>query len=137
MGVAAGVSAGAVRRWAQAVLEGEGVGAATISVTFLSSQRMRALNRRSLGRDRATDVIAFPLRHPGVVAGDIYICPGVARRSAREADISTRQEILRLVIHGLLHVLGHDHPQGGGRTRSRMWRVQERWVQRLAAGASP
>ncbi len=124
-----------VRHWANAVLEGEGVGAAAISITFLSSQRMRALNRRSLARDRATDVIAFPLHHPGVVAGDIYICPSVARRTAREAGVPVRQETMRLVIHGVLHVLGHEHPEGTARSGSRMWRVQERYVRRLAARA--
>jgi rRNA maturation RNase YbeY len=133
-GDAGGPAAAAVRRWTEAVLDGEGVGAATISVTFLTGPQMRGLNRRTLGRDRATDVIAFPLDHVGRTAGDVYVCPSVARRSAREAGIGEREELMRLVIHGLLHVLGHDHPAGRGRTGSRMWRVQERYVRRLAAG---
>lgn len=115
------------------MLDGEGVDAAAISVTFLSGPQMRGLNRRTMGRDRATDVIAFPLEHVGQTAGDVYVCPSVARRSARQAGIEDREELMRVVVHGVLHVLGHDHPDGRGRTGSRMWRLQERYVRELKA----
>jgi probable rRNA maturation factor len=133
VGRAGGPAPAAVRRWAEAVLDGEGVDAAAISVTFLSGPQMRGLNRRMMGRDRATDVIAFSLDHLGRTAGDVYVCPSVARRSAREAGVEEREELMRLVIHGVLHVLGHDHPDGRDRTRSRMWQLQERYVRALAA----
>ncbi len=116
------------------MLDGEGVTAAAISITFLSGPRMRGLNRRALGRDRATDVIAFPLQHLGIVAGDVYVCPSVARRSALVAGVSEREEVLRLVVHGILHVLGRDHPEGKGRTGSAMWRLQERYVREISSG---
>jgi probable rRNA maturation factor len=45
------------------------------------------------------------------------------------------EELVRLTVHGTLHVLGYDHPDGPGRTRSQMWRRQERHVRRLMAGA--
>ncbi|PYO91296.1 MAG: hypothetical protein DMD66_00070, partial [Gemmatimonadetes bacterium] len=45
-----------------------------------------------------------------------------------------RTELLRLAVHGTLHVLGYDHPEGPGRTRSAMWRRQERYVRRLTQG---
>jgi probable rRNA maturation factor len=92
------------------------------------------LNREHLRRDRPTDVIAFGFRATGrgaPIVGDIYIAPEVARESARANDISVREEVLRLVVHGTLHVLGHDHPESDGRTRSPMWRTQERLVARL------
>lgn len=116
------------------MLDGEGIGFAAISITFLTGPRMRGLNRRTLGRDRATDVIAFPLRHAGSVAGDVYVCPSVASRSARAAGVTEREELLRLVVHGVLHVLGYEHPEGDGRTRSAMWRTQERYVRMLSGG---
>lgn len=113
------------------MLDAEGAGPAAVSVTFLTGPAMRGLNRRTLGRDRATDVIAFRLQHPGTITGDIYICPTAARRSARARRVSAREELLRLVVHGVLHVLGYDHPEGASRTGSRMWGLQERYVRAL------
>ena len=125
-----------VRRAVVGVLNGEGVGAAEVSVTFLSGQRMRALNRRTFGSDRATDVIAFSLPHPGRVVGDVYLCSGVADRSARRLNVSREEELLRLVVHGTLHVLGYEHPDGERRALSLMWRVQERYVRELSTEGS-
>jgi probable rRNA maturation factor len=107
-----------------------------MSVTFLTSPRMRALNRRSLGHDRVTDVIAFRLPHDDQVMGDIYVCPSVARFTARRLGISTREELIRLVVHGTLHVVGFDHPGGARREQSPMWRRQERYVRKLLRDAA-
>jgi rRNA maturation RNase YbeY len=93
---------------------------------------MRALNAGWKGRDRVTDVLAFSLAGPGeIVAGDIYICPWIATREAAARGIPVRRELLRLVVHGVLHVLGHDHPAGEERIASPMWRRQERYLRRL------
>lgn len=90
---------------------------------------MRRLNREWLGHDCPTDVLSFSLTHPdGATSGDVYICPTVAAEAARERAISSREELIRLVVHGTLHVLGHHHPEGSGRMRSVMWRRQERYV---------
>ena len=88
---------------------------------------MRRLNRRATGRRGLTDVIAFTLPQPdGRTLGDVYVCPEAARR---QPDAAT--ELIRLAVHGTLHVLGYDHPEGPGRTRSAMWRRQERYLRRL------
>jgi probable rRNA maturation factor len=93
---------------------------------------MSGLNRRWKGRRAPTDVLAFPLMGPDrSVAGDIYICPWLAARNARDLGIPLRQELARLVIHGVLHVLGYDHPETAGRTASPMWRRQERYLRGL------
>ena len=63
--------------------------------------------------------------------GDVYIAPSVARASARDNGVSVREELVRLVVHGTLHVLGYDHPDSDARTRSAMWKKQERLVRRL------
>lgn len=106
---------------------------ALISVTFLGRDSMRRLNAEHKGHDRPTDVLTFPLAAPGgQVIGDVYICPWVARRQARQLGVPLRQELIRLVVHGTLHALGQDHPEGQERTRSSMWRRQERYVEALA-----
>lgn len=121
-----------VRRVAAAVLQGERRDA-DLSVTFLGPVTMRRLNRRYKGHDEPTDVIAFHLETPdGRTVGDVYLCAAVAARQARRHGVSRREELIRLVVHGILHVLGHDHPRGAGRITSPMWRRQERYVERLA-----
>jgi probable rRNA maturation factor len=121
-----------VRRVVETVLKAERQ-EGLISVTFLGRDSMRRLNAAHKGQDRPTDVLSFPLAGPtGHVVGDVYICPWVARREARSRGISLREELIRLVVHGTLHALGHDHPEGAERTRSGMWRRQERYVEALA-----
>ena len=103
-----------------------------ISVTFLGRDSMRRLNAEHKGHDRPTDVLTFALEAPpGQVMGDVYICPWIAQREARSRGIPLRQELIRLVVHGTLHALGRDHPEGPQRTRSAMWRRQERYVEAL------
>ena len=121
-----------VRRAVETVLRGERRDG-LISITFLGRDAIRRLNAEHKGRNRPTDVLAFPLQGPGgETIGDVYICPAVAREHARALGISARQELIRLVVHGTLHALGHQHPEGAGRTRSAMWRRQERYVEALA-----
>jgi probable rRNA maturation factor len=123
---------GVVRRAVAAVLKGERR-AADISVTFLGSVAMQRMNRKYKRHDRPTDVISFSLPQPdGTLAGDIYLCRGVAAREAHARGIPVRQELLRLVIHGTLHVLGHDHPGDHGREQSPMWTRQERYLKAVA-----
>jgi probable rRNA maturation factor len=106
---------------------------AMISITFLGRDSMRRLNARHQRLDHPTDVLAFSLNGPaGEVIGDVYVCPWVARREARARGIPVREELIRLVVHGTLHALGRDHPEGPERTRSDMWRRQERYVEALA-----
>ncbi len=121
-----------IRRVVETVLKAERR-QGLISVTFLGRDSMRRLNAAHKGHDRPTDVLSFPLVAPGgQIVGDVYICPWVARREAEARGIPLREELIRLVIHGTLHVLGHDHPEGAERTRSGMWRRQERYVEALA-----
>lgn len=121
-----------VKRVTALVLQGE-KRQADISVTFVSGPAIRKLNREWLGHDYVTDVITFPLPGPdGSLAGDVYICPAFARVQAKENGVSLREELVRLVIHGTLHVLGYTHPDGATRLRSAMWRRQERYLKALA-----
>jgi probable rRNA maturation factor len=123
-----------VRWWsaAAAFLEGERR-PALVSVTFLGRDAMRRLNATHKGRDLPTDVLAFAMTDGlGRTVGDVYVCPWVAAREARARGVPLREELIRLVIHGTLHVLGRTHPEGADRTRSAMWRRQERYVGALA-----
>jgi probable rRNA maturation factor len=114
------------------VLAAEGAEAEEISVVFLSDEEIREMNRRFLGRDYATDVLAFPLQEHGEpVVGDVFVGAEQVERQATEHGVPHPEEVLRVVVHGVLHLLGHDHPEGASRTESEMWRRQEALVARL------
>jgi probable rRNA maturation factor len=105
---------------------------AIISVAFVSNRRIATLNRQIMGRTGATDVLALAFRRRSErepVIGDIYIAADVVRMNARAAGIPARQEAARVVLHGLLHTLGFDHPEIA-REKSPMWRTQERLLMR-------
>ena len=131
-GVRAAVSRERMAAAGELVMRAEGAGAGLLSITLLSKPRMAAFNRKHLGHAGATDVISFGFRDPaGAVIGDIYLCPAVAAENARRFGVGVREELLRLVVHGTLHVLGHDHPSGDRRTESPMWKRQERLLARV------
>ena len=115
----------------ESVLRAERVPRALISIAFVANRQIASLNREHLGHAAPTDVISFGFaRHTphGPVVGDIYIAPEVARQNASASGVSAREEIVRLLVHGTLHVLGWDHPNATGRERSRMWKRQEQLV---------
>jgi probable rRNA maturation factor len=133
-GVRVPVSRARVEALVRGVLRAERVGDAFISVAFLSSAAIARLNRAHLNHRGPTDVIAFAHTGGAVTIGDIYICPQVVRRNATTWGTGVREEFARVVVHGVLHVLGYDHPHdASARTGSPMWRRQELLVRRLAA----
>ncbi len=99
---------------------------AEVSVTLVDDAEIKRLNREYLGRDRVTDVIAFSLGSPEEPLGDVYVGADQARRQAEALGVSLTEELVRLAIHGTLHVLGHDHPNSGDRFDSPMYVLQER-----------
>jgi len=122
----------AVRR----ALRADGADRAEISVTLLSDDEIRSLNRTYLERDRPTDVLAFTLDHDPLL-GDVYVGVDRARIQADEAGVSLREELVRLAVHGTLHVLGHAHPEGPERLESPMFAVQERIVREVLDARRP
>ncbi len=121
---------------ARAALRSAHAGRAVLSVTFARDATMARLNRRHLGRRGSTDVIAFAFAPAGTgspLVGDVYVGVDAARRSAAARGIPVGEELVRLVVHGTLHLLGLDHPDDESRVDSDMWRRQERLVKRVLA----
>ncbi len=122
----------AIRRVVGRVLAAEGVSNAHLSIQLVDDVFIKKLNRLFKGAARPTDVLSFDLsgRGPGdFVFADVVVSVQTAHRSAGRLRIRPKQEILRYVIHGLLHLLGYDDLSG--RARQRMWRRQEGFVQEL------
>ena len=122
-----------VRRAARAVLKGEGTKDALLRLIFTGDAAMRKLNARWLGHRTTTDVISFPLGDDGggAVEGEVYVNLDQARRQAREYRVTDRSEIARLVIHGSLHLLGHDDATPA--LRKKMSGLEDRYLGRLGA----
>lgn len=127
-----------VERIVRAVLRAERVRDAELSIAFVSNRAIARLNREHLGHRGATDVISFGLTHGAgaQLAADIYVAPDVAREQARRLGVPVREELARLVVHGVLHAVGYSHPEGysDDRTASPMWRRQEKLLARMLAG---
>lgn len=127
-----------VRDIVRAVCRRERVKDALISVAFVRNSRMARMNREFLGHSGATDVITFEFDgagrqpHAHAIVGDIYIAPDVARENARDHGIGVRTELVRLIVHGTLHVLGYVHDEDIGRMHGDMWRRQEAIVAAIA-----
>jgi len=104
----------ALADWVAAVLArhpGESRG--ELTVRFVDADESRALNRDYRGKDRPTNVLSFPFEAPPGVAlpllGDLVICHPVVAREATEQHKPLAEHYAHLVIHGTLHLLGHDH----------------------------
>jgi probable rRNA maturation factor len=108
-------------------LTGEGVARAELSVSFVTEEEMADLRVRYMAEEGPTDVLSFPLDEAdedGVrVLGDVVIAPAVA---ARNNPADPASEMRLLLVHGILHLLGHDHEVEG--ERAAMWAIQERYT---------
>ena len=93
----------------------------TVSVSVLDHDEMVALNRRFTGRDKDTDVLAFPLDDgetpPDRVVGEIVVCASRALREARARGVAPAEELLLYVAHGAAHLLGYDDHAAADRRR--------------------
>ena len=114
---------------AAVTLVGEGVADAELSVSFVTEAEMADLHERFMGESGPTDVLSFPLDssdldEDGVrLLGDVVIAPSVAARTNAEDPAS---ELRLLLVHGILHLLGHDHEEDDD--RAAMWAKQERYT---------
>lgn len=109
--------------------------AESLGVRFVGDRSMRLTNRRFRGKDQTTDVLSFPGEEAGAGGdagtghlGDILISVPTARRQAEEAGHSVDLEIKTLLLHGILHCLGHDHETDEGEMERLERRLRKRWL---------
>jgi probable rRNA maturation factor len=99
-----------MREVVRAVLDGEGVPDAEISLAFVDNPTIHQLNQRYLGHDEPTDVLSFPLSEPAAkrLTGELVIGVEVARAQAAQRGHDVQAELALYVIHGLLHLCGFE-----------------------------
>ena len=128
-----------IERAVQAALKQEGQSLdSDLTIVLTDDIQLRELNRDYLGIDEPTDVISFPASESepetGVCyLGDILISMPYAARSAEKAGHGLEAEVQLLVVHGVLHLLGHDHAEAG--EKNRMWKAQAEILKSLGLGA--
>jgi probable rRNA maturation factor len=116
-----------VRRLLTRAARAAGSGTGEVSVLFCADARMRGLNRRYRGKDRPTDVLAFPAGPGGNgFLGDIVVSIPYAGREARRRSDSRAREVDRLLLHGLLHLMGYDHETDEGEMETLERRLRRR-----------
>jgi probable rRNA maturation factor len=119
-------------RAVRATLRHQGVQSAEMSVTLMADDEITDMNRQFLQHDGPTDVVSFALYEDDETpVGDVYVGYEQALRQAMSLDTTPAEELVRLTVHGVLHVLGHDHPPGDDRVESAMWAAQEAIVARV------
>lgn len=133
-----GVDGRALVAAAKRLLAAVGESGSSLSLTLVSDRAIRTINFEHRGKDRPTDVLSFPLNlspadavaagpsSPERMLGDVVISIETARRQAADYDAPLQDELYRLLIHGVLHVMGHDHLETSER------RTMEREERRLA-----
>ena len=95
--------------------------AGELSLSFVTLEEMADLHERYMHEQGPTDVLSFPQDEDGLL-GDVVICPAYAARNNDDLDA----EIRLLVVHGILHLVGHDHEEDG--ERAVMWAKQESYT---------
>ncbi len=124
------------RHWVTATLQQQRRRSAELSIRLVDSVEGRELNRQYRGKDYATNVLSFPVElPPGIklpLLGDLVICAPVVAREAAEQDKKRRDHYAHLTVHGVLHLLGHDHEIEAD--AERMEAIERRVLHRFGIG---
>ncbi|MBM3153651.1 MAG: rRNA maturation RNase YbeY [Chloroflexi bacterium] len=116
------------------VLANQNIHAADLTLVLTGDERLQSLNRDFLGIESTTDVLSFPAAETDPETGrpylgDVVISLPRAARQASQGGHSLTAEVQLLVVHGVLHLLGHDH--AGAEEKNRMWAAQDEALERL------
>ncbi len=123
-------SARRLRPWLERLVATLAPEAESLGIRFAGDREVRRLNRTYRGKDRPTDVLSFPGEDGHL--GDILISVPVARRQAAAAGHAVERELQVLLLHGLLHCLGHDHETDGGEMERLERRLRRTWIRETA-----
>ncbi len=111
-----GVEGKLLGKIAHRALEVLGLSKVELSIALVSDAQIKRLNKLYRNKDKPTDVLSFPIGEKvedWLILGDIVISVDTARRQAKEFGYSLEEELKRLLVHGLVHLLGYDHELGG------------------------
>jgi probable rRNA maturation factor len=129
-----------IKEVSQKVLTGEKK-EGNVSIAFIGQGRMRKLNKKYRGKNRVTDVLAFPEKKlpqepysqelqkiKGL--GEIVICLREVKKSAKRFGVTFEKELARVLIHGILHLLGYDHEKSDAKAK-KMEEKEEKYLSQI------
>ncbi len=100
-----------------------------VTLLFTGDKELRDLNKNFRNKDKPTDVLSFP--SDDSYLGDLAISVQTARRQAKEFEVSLQEELIRLIIHGILHLCGYDHVGVGKTEAARMRRLERKYFKEV------
>lgn len=95
------------KAWLLSVINKGNFKAGLIEFIFIGSEEMTSINKKFLNHSYATDVIAFDYSENGVISGEIFICPSVIKDNAETYSVTFSDEIRRVLVHAVLHLMGY------------------------------
>ncbi len=122
---------GKIKKIAESALKDLGLDGREVSLLLTDDRGIKELNRKFRNINKPTDVLSFPMEDP-VLLGDIAISMETAERQAKVFNATLVEELGRLVIHGILHLLGYDHVKGGVQAK-KMRSKEEELLSKLRA----
>lgn len=128
------ITKGFIKDLTQSILEELSLDKVEISITLVDDETIKQINREWRGKDKPTDVLSFPqegsVGYRYKLLGDVVISLPYAKRQAQEIGLSKKEEVLRLLVHGILHLLGYDHERSEDDERL-MFRLQEEIINNI------
>ena len=109
---------------AKIVLKGENIEKGEVSIALVTSAEIKKINQKYRKKNKATDVLSFNL---GKGFGEIVICPSQVKRNAKKYKTSFKKELAKVLIHGILHILGYNHGKSK-KEAIEMEKKQERYL---------
>jgi probable rRNA maturation factor len=117
---------------AKKVLLGENRRTEKISLAFVKKEEIKKLNNKFRKKNKATDVLSFELKEPILnkgagYLGEIIICPAIVKENAKKFNVSEKSEMLKVFVHGILHLCGYDHEKSE-KEAEEMEKKQEKYL---------
>lgn len=97
-----------IRKWIENTIKKEGKKGETINIILTSNSNILSLNKKYLNRNYMTDIITFNYNRENIISGDLFLNPGTIRRNAEKNKTRLTEEIKRVIIHGVLHLIGYN-----------------------------
>lgn len=118
-----------IKAWLLEIISRENAVAAHINIILTSDDHLLELNREFLTRDYFTDIITFDFSEGNRLSGDLFISLERVRENAKQLNVAEKEELLRVIAHGILHLLGYNDKTG--REKNLMRKKEDYYLKKI------